>query len=95
MEYYLRKIAGEAGKLDIDIITTGTSHSQREQIAVLRSLIKELSDPRRGVSMDDLIQAADPKGISKERVETLLKRLSQGGEVFSPSSGYYKLTSEG
>ncbi|MBM4237710.1 MAG: hypothetical protein FJ151_04415, partial [Euryarchaeota archaeon] len=95
VEYYLEKIAGEAGKLDIDIITTGTSRSQREQIAVLRRLISELSDPKKGVAVEALVQAAEGEGIEEERVRLLLKRLSSSGEVYSPSQGYYRLASEG
>ncbi|MBC7108406.1 MAG: ATP-binding protein [Methanomassiliicoccales archaeon] len=94
VEYYLRKIAGEAGRLDIDIITTGTSKSQREQIGVLRKLISDLSDPRKGVSVETLVQAADREGISEDKVRLLLKRLSTAGEIYSPSPGYYKLASE-
>jgi replicative DNA helicase Mcm len=94
VEYYLRKIAGEAGRLDIDIITTGTSKSQREQIGVLRKLISDLSDPRKGVPVETLVEAADREGIPEDRVRLLLKRLSTAGEIYSPSPGYYKLASE-
>lgn len=94
VEYYLRKIAGEAGRLDIDIITTGVSKSQREQISVLKKLIADLADPAKGVSVEALVQAADAEGISEDRVRMLLKRLSSVGEVYSPSPGYYKLVSE-
>ena len=95
VEYYLNKIAGQEGQLDIDIITTGTSHSQREQISVLRRLISELSDDRKGVSIEMLVQEADNEGISEDRVRRLLKRLGDAGEVYSPHGGYFKLTSEG
>jgi replicative DNA helicase Mcm len=101
VEYYLRKIAGEGDRLDFDIIATGTSHSQREQITILKSLIGSLqrsgegSDPRRGVSAEALFKAAADRGITEDRAKTLLRRLSQNGEIYSPSSGFYKLTSEG
>jgi len=98
VEYYLRKIAGEGDKLDFDIIATGTSHSQREQIGILKKLISQLSkdaDPRKGVSAEELFKAAGSEGIAEDRAKTLIKRLSQSGEVYSPSNGYYKLASEG
>lgn len=101
VEYYLRKIAGEGDRLDFDIIATGTSHSQREQITILKDLIGSLLrsgdgvDPRRGVSGDMLFKAAADRGITEDRAKTLLRRLSQNGEIYSPSSGFYKLTSEG
>ena len=101
VEYYLRKIAGEGDRLDFDIIATGTSHSQREQITILKGLISSLLrsgdgvDPRRGVGADMLYKAAADRGIAEDRTKTLLKRLSQSGEIYSPSRGYYKLASEG
>ena len=101
VEYYLRKIAGEGDKLDFDIIATGTSHSQREQITIIKDLISNLIrngdniDPRKGVSSEVLFKAASERGISEERAKTLLKRLSQNGEIYSPSNGFYKLASEG
>ncbi len=101
VEYYLRKIAGEGDRLDFDIIATGTSHSQREQITILKDLIGSLLrsgdgvDPRRGVGSDMLFKAAADRGITEDRAKTLLRRLSQNGEIYSPATGFYKLTSEG
>ena len=94
MDYYLRKVASEGGRFDIDLIATGTSRSQREQIYVLRSLVQQLSDERRGVSAEELIQKASSQNIPEDRVRALLKRLSDAGEVYSPQPGYYKLASE-
>lgn len=94
VEYYLSKVASEGGRRDIDLIATGTSRSQREQIYVLRNLIQQLSDPRRGVSAEELIQKATSENIAEERVRALLKKLSDAGEVYSPQPGYFKLASE-
>jgi replicative DNA helicase Mcm len=94
VEYYLGKVASEGGRRDIDIIATGTSRSQREQIYVLRSLVQQLSDERRGVSAEELIQKAGAENIPEDRVRALLKRLSDAGEVYSPQPGYFKLASE-
>lgn len=94
VEYYLAKVASEGGRRDIDLIATGTSRSQREQIYVLKSLVQQLSDERRGVSMEELVQKAGSENIPEERVRALLKRLSDAGEVYSPQPGYYKLAME-
>jgi len=94
VQYYLGKVASEGGKLDIDLIATGTSRSQREQIYVLRSLIQQMSDPRRGVNQDDLMQRAASDNIPAEKAKALLKRLSESGEIYSPQPGYWKLASE-
>ena len=94
VEYYLGKVASEGGKRDIDLIATGTSKSQREQIYVLRTLVQQLGGDRRGVSAEQLIQAASSDNIPEDRVRALLKRLSDAGEVYSPQPGFFKLASE-
>jgi len=94
VDYYLSKVASDGGKWDIDIIATGTSRSQRENIYVLRNLVQQLSDERRGVSVEELIQKAGAEGIQEDRVRSLLKRLSDAGEIYSPQPGYYKLATE-
>jgi replicative DNA helicase Mcm len=94
VEYYLAKVASEGGRRDIDLIATGTSRSQREQIYVLRSLVQQLSDERRGVSVEVLIQRASSENIPEDRVRALLKRLSDAGEIYSPQPGFFKLASE-
>lgn len=91
IEYWLRKVAGEAGRFDIDIIVTGTSTSQRSQMVALRDIIKELAGEEGSAEVSDIISLAEEKGIHSSRVESLLKRWSQEGEVYSPSKNRYKL----
>jgi replicative DNA helicase Mcm len=91
VEYWLRKVAGEAGRFDIDIIVTGTSSSQREQMVALRDIIRELSGEEDSADLSDIMSMAEEKGIHSSRVESLLKRWSQEGEVYSPSKNRYKL----
>jgi replicative DNA helicase Mcm len=95
VDYYLNKIAGQEGVLDIDIIATGTSKSYREQISVLRQLIKTLSKGEKGVSVEMLVQEAEAENIPEEKTRVLLKRLHEVGEVYCPYAGYYRLSSEG
>jgi len=102
VEYYLRKIAGEGDRLDFDIIATGTSHSQREQITILKDLIGSLLrsgdgvDPKRGVGSEMLFRAAANRGQSPRiRAKTLLKRLSQNGEIIHHQADSTNWTSEG
>ena len=98
VEYYLRRIAGEGDKLDFDIIATGTSHSQREQIGMIKKMISALSKSaefKKGVPAEEIYKSALAEGIAEDRAKTLLKRLAQNGEIYQPSPGYYRLASEG
>jgi 1108aa long hypothetical cell division control protein len=94
VEYYLHKIAGEGETLDFDIVATGISHSQREQQTILKDIIKKAvadADPRKGVSQEDIIKLAAGSNIDDTRVKNLLKRMTQGGELYSPTPGYFKI----
>ncbi|WP_400259925.1 ATP-binding protein [Candidatus Methanomassiliicoccus intestinalis] len=94
VEYYLQKIAGEGGQLDFDIVATGISHSQREQQTILKEIIKKAladADPRKGVSQEDICKLAAGSNIEETRTKSLLKRMTQSGELYSPTTGYYKM----
>lgn len=71
--------------------------SQREQIGDIKKIISEISKQfeRIGVPAEKIYAAALENGIDESRVKTLIKRLAQNGEVYSPQPGLYKLAREG
>jgi replicative DNA helicase Mcm len=94
VEYFLRKVAQEGGRLDIDIIATGLSRSQVEHIQLIRKLVKDLADPATGVTEVELLQRASSEGIPEEKARALVKRLTDAGEIYQPRPGSYRLASE-
>lgn len=92
VEYWLKKVTEEeGGRFDIDIIATGTSRSQREQIIILRDVITELTRDESSASLQDIVELAEEKGIPPTRVESWLNRWKEEGEVYSPRKNRYKL----
>lgn len=91
VEYWMGKVAGEEGKFDIDIIQTGISQSQREQIISLRDIINELAGPEGVADYEDIVRVAQDRGIPPAKVDSWLKRWSQEGEIYSPAKNKYKL----
>ena len=91
VEYWMGKVAGEEGRFDIDIIQTGISQSQREQIIVLRDIINELAGPEGVADYEDIVRVAQERGIPPAKVDAWLKRWSQEGEIYSPTKNKYKL----
>ncbi|UCF08286.1 MAG: minichromosome maintenance protein MCM [Thermoplasmata archaeon] len=75
VEYYLRKVAGEEGRFDIDIIESGTSQSQRERIKAIRSIIKDLAEGGEPIDHSDIVAEAESLGIERSRAESIIKRL--------------------
>ena len=82
----------ETGNIDIDYAFTGVSAAQRDRIAIIKEIIRELETKHeRGAPEEDVIKKAEEKGISKEKVEEILKKLKEFGEVYCPRYGYYRL----
>ena len=92
-EYWMRRVAGEEGRFDIDIVQVGISASQREQIITLREIIAELSAQSSLLAADyeDIARIAGERGISSVRVDQWLKRWAEEGDVYSPAKNRYKL----
>lgn len=78
---------------------SATSRSQREQIAILKKVIHDLAalpENKKGVPIEELWRVCDDTcQIDMQRVNVLIKRLAQNGEVYSVSPGLYRLSSEG
>ncbi len=91
VEYWMGKVAGEEGRFDIDIIQTGISQSQREQIISIRDIISELAGPEGVADYEDIVRIAQERGIPPAKVDSWLKRWAQEGEIYSPAKNKYKL----
>ena len=91
VEYWMGKVAGEEGRFDIDIIQTGISQSQREQIISIRDIISELAGPEGVADYEDIVRIAQDRGIPPAKVDSWLKRWAQEGEIYSPAKNKYKL----
>lgn len=92
VQRFLDRITPPNEKLDIDVVTTGVSHSQRERIDLLQELMHKLQDAGGGnFSMEDLKAEAGKHGIGDSRVETLFQMLRSQGEVMEQRPGRWQL----
>ncbi len=92
-DYYLRKVASEGGVLDIDMLATGTGHSQRTRIAELFEIIKDLSrnDKTGSAEKDEILDEADARGLDVEKVKADLEKLLRQGTIFKPRANRIQL----
>jgi replicative DNA helicase Mcm len=91
VEYYLKKVAGEEGRWDIDIIESGTSQSQRERIRTIRGIIKNLAESGGPIEHEDIILEAEAEGIERSRAESIIRRLHmEDGYIYEPRPGSKK-----
>ena len=92
MTYFLKSVGidVETRKIDIDVVMTGQSRSQREKILILMDLIKEMIEENNGepVKREDVIQRAVERGFDEAFVRKIIEKLHESGELIEPRPGY-------
>ena len=92
VEKFLKRITQAEGKLDIDVITTGVSHSQRERALQFNDLLRRLQDEGGGSFTFEQVQTeAEKVGISKARIDGLFQMLRNQGELVESRPGVWQL----
>lgn len=95
VEHSLKQIAmdKESGMFDIDIIATGTPHSQKSRMLKIRKVLleKEGEDPR-GAAIDTILGECSKAGIDEYEVRALIAKMKdEKGIIYSPQVGFYKM----
>ena len=84
-------IDSETGQLDIDLIMTGHSKSQRDKMEKILDLIDELGeDVDKAIPVSKLIERANVEGIDEEFVKRAIERMKKEGIIFEPRPGFVK-----
>ena len=84
-------IDSETGQLDIDLIMTGHSKSQRDKMEKILDLIDELGeDVDKAVPVSKLIERASIEGIDEEFVKRAIERMKKEGIIFEPRPDHVK-----
>ena len=96
IEQYLTRVGmdRETGKFDIDIITTGISHTQQSRMRSIIDIIQKLCDASEDGNADrnDIIREAEIDGVESGKVEDAVDRLRRNGQIYEPSHGKYRLS---
>jgi replicative DNA helicase Mcm len=80
----------ETGKIDIDRISTGITTSERSKILGVREIIHELEEKlhAKSIAIEEIIKAAQEKGLSEDKVMESLEKLKRSGDLFEPRKGF-------
>ncbi len=96
IEQYLRRVGmdHETGKIDIDIIATGISHSQHDRMRNLIDIIQRLSNESKdgNAARSDIIREGEIEGLESGKVEEALDRLKRNGQIYEPVHNKYRIT---
>ena len=79
------------GKIDMDIIMTGTAQSEVKQLRNVLDVVKSLSEEFENVPIDKVVEEAEKAGIPSNKVTELIDRLKREGELYSPRHGVVRI----
>jgi len=82
----------ETGKIDIDLILTGQTHTQLENMHRVLSIIKEKAKSGEPVSVESILAEVSQSGITSEKLDDIINKLEKKGEIYRPKHGYVKPT---
>ena len=92
IDYCLNQIArdAETGKIDIDRLSSRITATQRSSISIIKEIIDALEQQRgeKIIPIEQIIDAAQEKNLTKEKVEEILEKLRRSGDVFEPKRGF-------
>ncbi len=78
---FLARVATAEGRLDIDTLTTGVTHSQRERLDVLLDLMRRLQSEKGTFSLEEVKAEAEKAGVPPTKADALFYSLRNQGEV--------------
>ncbi|PIU21479.1 MAG: hypothetical protein COT15_02170 [Candidatus Diapherotrites archaeon CG08_land_8_20_14_0_20_34_12] len=84
----------ETGKIDIDILTSGKSHSQTESIKKILRIIKDKSAELDEVTLEDVLKEGEVQGIDRDKAKDYLEDLHKKGDIYYPRHNIIKPASK-
>jgi replicative DNA helicase Mcm len=83
----------ETGKIDIDIVTSGTTHSKQNALTTVLHIVKEaMNEGIDMVPIEQIIEEAGEKGIDESKVMAAIEELEKKGEIYKPRHHHVKPT---
>ncbi|PIN85062.1 MAG: AAA family ATPase [Candidatus Diapherotrites archaeon CG11_big_fil_rev_8_21_14_0_20_37_9] len=82
----------ETGKIDIDIITSGQTHTKMNNMKKILEIVREKAQEIDMVPIEEIISEAKTIGIEADKTRDLLAELTKKGDVYTPKHRFYKLT---
>jgi replicative DNA helicase Mcm len=82
----------ETGKIDIDIITSGRTHTELTNIKNLLRIIKDKSQEVDMVPIEEIINEGKTIGIEADKVRDIINKMQKSGDIYFPKYGFVKPT---
>jgi replicative DNA helicase Mcm len=82
----------ETGRFDIDKIYVGVTKSQRDRIATILNIIRELEESYGTAKKSEILELAEKQGISRDWTLECIEELKRQGDIFEPKYDHFKTT---
>ncbi|MDO8625531.1 MAG: LAGLIDADG family homing endonuclease [Candidatus Diapherotrites archaeon] len=80
----------ETGRIDIDMITSGQTANQTQQLKTILNIVQSLAQVHDKVLIEQVLEDAKTAGIDKEKTREIIGKLKRTGELYEPSHGVLK-----
>jgi replicative DNA helicase Mcm len=84
----------ETGRIDIDMITSGQTANQTQQLKTVLNIVKTLALEHDKVLIEQVLEEAKTAGIDKEKTRELIGKLKRTGDLYEPSHGILKAVNQ-
>ena len=83
----------DTGALDVDVIASGTSKSQRDKIKVIREIIKAVGERHSGgkAPLEEVFAEAQAQQIDRQHAEELIAKMRRSGDLVTPDNDHIKV----
>lgn len=78
----------ETGKIDMDIINIGTTHSKLTALRNVLNIVREKSKEQDLVPIIEVIEEAKTIGLEKDKVNDIISELKRKGELYEKKHGF-------
>ncbi|MBS3070434.1 minichromosome maintenance protein MCM [Candidatus Micrarchaeota archaeon] len=82
------------GKIDADVILTGTSKAKRDKIFTILNIVRELQREFDMVETHEVLKRATEHGVDEQDAVKIIDELKTKGELYSPKAGFVKTPSK-
>jgi replicative DNA helicase Mcm len=90
LQYSLSQVGmdPETGKIDIDVLSTGITASQRNHVSTVKEVINELEKVfGKSISLEDIERECALRGVEKDKTNDIIEKLRKSGDIYSPKHG--------
>lgn len=94
VDFYLKDVSMNNGVVDIDILLTGMSSGQRNEVETVHDIIRDMKrETKKAPAIQVVMEAAVSRGVPRERVNTIISNMKKNGMIYSPTDRTVDLVS--